>query len=217
MSTDPDQIRADIERTRTELSSDVDALSDKVSPTQAAQRQADRLKSAASSVKDRVLGSVHDGSDAVGSSASSLGDKTTALPGAARDRAAGNPLAAGLVAFGAGLLVASLLPSTRREQDLATGAKEQAAPLVEDVKGAAQDVAANLKAPAQEAAAAVKDTATDAAAHVKDQGRSAVQDVKSEATGSSPDTETPSGFTSGFASEATPDDGGGAHVARDLP
>ena len=47
MSTDPDQIRDDIERTRAELSSDVDALTDKVSPTQAAQRQADRVRSAA--------------------------------------------------------------------------------------------------------------------------------------------------------------------------
>ncbi|ROS30797.1 DUF3618 domain-containing protein [Cellulomonas sp. PhB150] len=212
MSTDPDQIRADIERTRVELSSDVDALSDKVSPSQAAHRQADRLRSAASGVKDRVLGSVHDGSDAAGSAASSLGDRTTALPGAARERTAGNPLAAGLVAFGAGLLVASLLPSTRREQQLATSVKDQSTPFVEDVKGAAQDVAANLKAPAQDAASAVKDSATEAVAHVQDEGRSAVQDVTSQA-------KDPSGPQPGGAPDdgAVPDDGGGAHVARDLP
>ena len=58
MSTDPDQIRDDIERTRAELSSDVDALTDKVSPTQAAQRQAERVRSAAPGVKDRVMGAV---------------------------------------------------------------------------------------------------------------------------------------------------------------
>ena len=46
MSTDPDEIREDIERTRTELSRDVDALADKVSPTQVAQRQADKVRSA---------------------------------------------------------------------------------------------------------------------------------------------------------------------------
>ena len=56
MSTDPDQIRDDIERTRAELSSDVDALTDKVSPTQVAQRQADRSARAVSDVKDRVMG-----------------------------------------------------------------------------------------------------------------------------------------------------------------
>ncbi|ROS26061.1 DUF3618 domain-containing protein [Cellulomonas sp. PhB150] len=202
MSTDPDQIRADIERTRSELSSDVDALSDKVSPSQAAHRQADKLKSAASGVKDRVIGSVSDGTDSASSAASSLAGKTSALPGTARERARGNPLAAGLIAFGAGWLVASLLPSTRQEQDLATSAKDQAAPFVEDVKGAAQDVAANLKAPAQDAAAAVKDTATEAAAHVQEEGRSAVQDVKAQATGSEHDDDGPT-------------DGGGAHVADD--
>src|SRR6478752_7240891 len=60
MSTDPDQIRQDIERTRAELSSDVDALTDKVSPTQAAQRQAERLRGAAAGVKDRLMGGVSD-------------------------------------------------------------------------------------------------------------------------------------------------------------
>ena len=39
MSTDPEQIREDIERTRAELSSDVDALTDKVSPSQVVHRQ----------------------------------------------------------------------------------------------------------------------------------------------------------------------------------
>ena len=58
MSTDPDQIREDIERTRAELSSDVDALTDKVSPSQVAQRQADKVRSAVTDVKDRVMGGV---------------------------------------------------------------------------------------------------------------------------------------------------------------
>ena len=48
MSTDPEEIRDDIERTRAELSSDVDALTDKVSPTQVAHRQADKVRAAAS-------------------------------------------------------------------------------------------------------------------------------------------------------------------------
>lgn len=212
MSTDPDEIRADIERTRSELSSDVDALTDKVSPGQVAHRQVDKLRSAATSVKDRVVGSVSDGTDAAGSTASSLADKTSSLadktsslagktsslPGAARDRAAGNPLAAGLIAFGAGLLAASLLPSTRREQQVAQSAKDQAGPVVDQVKGAAQEAAEHLKEPAQEAVAAVKGTATDAAGSVQEQGRSAAQDVRSETTG---------GDTS------SSDDSHGAHVA----
>ena len=39
MSNDPDEIRRQIEATRAGLSDDVNALSDKVSPTQIAKRQ----------------------------------------------------------------------------------------------------------------------------------------------------------------------------------
>jgi hypothetical protein len=102
MSTDPDQIREDIERTRAELSSDVDALTDQVSPSQVADRQADKGRSAVSDVKDRVMGGVSIGADSAGHAASSVGDAASQLPHAAKDKARGNPLAAGLVAFGAG-------------------------------------------------------------------------------------------------------------------
>ena len=193
MSTDPDQIRADIERTRAELSSDVDALTDKVSPTQVAQRQADKVRSAVTGVKDKVMGGVADGADSVGSAASSLGGSASSLgssaadlphtaTGAARDKARGNPLAAGLVAFGAGWLISSLLPSTRPEQQLAVAAKEQTAPLVQEAKEAAQELAGNLREPAQDAVAAVKERASEAGATLQDEGRSAAGDLRTEAT-----------------------------------
>jgi len=178
MSTDPDQIREDIERTRAELSSDVDALTDKVSPTQVAARQADKVRTAVSDAKDRVMG----GSDTAGSAASSVGDAAAQLPHAAKDKTRGNPLAAGLIAFGAGWLLSSLLPSTRQEQQLAQSAKEQAAPLVQEAKDAAQELADNLRQPAQEAATAVKDRATEAGATLRDEGKSAAADLRSDAT-----------------------------------
>ncbi len=46
MSDSPDQIRADIERTRGELGSDVDALADKVSPSKIVERQVDKVRGA---------------------------------------------------------------------------------------------------------------------------------------------------------------------------
>jgi len=181
MSTDPDQIRADIERTRAELSSDVDALSDKVSPTQAAQRQAEKVRTKVADVKDRVMGGVSSGADTAGWAASSVGDKASDLPHAATDKTRGNPLAAGLVAFGAGWLISSLLPSTRQEQQLAQSAKDQAAPLVQEAKEAAQGVAENLRQPAQDAAAAVKERATEAGATLRDEGRSTAEDLRAQA------------------------------------
>jgi len=186
MSTEPEQIREDIERTRAELSSDVDALTDKVSPSQVAQRQADKVRSAVGGVRDRVMGSASDAKDAAGEAASgvasSVGGAASNLPHAATEKTRGNPLAAGLIAFGAGWLVSSLLPSSRPEQRLAQSAKEQAAPVVQQAKDAAQDLAGSLKEPAQDAVAAVKDRATEAGATLKDDGREAAADLRSQAT-----------------------------------
>ncbi|WP_448629194.1 DUF3618 domain-containing protein [Cellulomonas soli] len=177
MSTEPDQIRDDIERTRAELSSDVDALADKVSPSHMAHRQAARARSAVGRVTDRVMGAASTGADEAGAVAGSVGEAARDLPHRAAQSARGNPLAAGLVAFGVGWLVSSLLPSTRPEQELATAAKEQVAPLVEEVKEVAQDAAEHLRAPAQDAAA-VKDRAAQAGSTLREEGMDAAQDVR---------------------------------------
>lgn len=179
--SDPDQIRADIERTRADLGGDVDALAEKVNPSSIAHRQADKVKNRFSSIKESVMGSAHDardsGSSAVGSAAGSVKD---AGHGAVQ-KAKGNPLAVGLVAFGVGWLVSSLLPTSDAEKGLATTAKEKAQPLVEKVTDAAKESAQNLAEPAKDAANALKDTATQAASNVKDQAQGAAGDVKDSA------------------------------------
>ena len=53
----PEQIQADIERTRANLSSDVDRLSEKVAPGKVIGRRVDSVKGGASSLRDRVMGS----------------------------------------------------------------------------------------------------------------------------------------------------------------
>ncbi len=55
-SNDPDEIRAEIERTRAALSDDVDALADTANPKNIARRQVDKAKGRLSDVKDRVMG-----------------------------------------------------------------------------------------------------------------------------------------------------------------
>jgi len=96
-------------------------------------------------------------------------------------KAQGSPIAAGLIAFGAGLLVSSLLPASRVEQQAAEKVKDTAQPMVENLTETAKEVAGNLKDPAQQAIEEVKSTATDAAATVKDEATSAVDDVKTQA------------------------------------
>ena len=92
----------------------------------------------------------------------------------------GNPLAVGLIAFGVGLLVSSLIPPSDKERELAATVEEKAQPLVEGVKDAAREVGENLREPAKEAVESVKDTAQDAAHNVADDAKSSGQTVADE-------------------------------------
>jgi hypothetical protein len=68
-------------------------------------------------------------------------------PGAGAAACPGNPLAAGLIAFGAGWLVASLLPATEPEQQVAWQARDLAA---EKVGPVAQQLGQTGREAAQE-------------------------------------------------------------------
>ena len=181
MSNDPDVIRAQIESTRAGLSDDVNELGEKVSPSQIAKRQGERIKGAAVSVKDRIMGSAEDVKAGTSDAMSSVGDAVSDAPGRVARSTQGSPVAAGLIAFGAGLLLASLFPASRPEAQAAAAVKEQAQPLVDEATSTAKEIAGNLQEPAQQALDAVKSTATDAVDTVKDEGAAAADDVKDQA------------------------------------
>src|SRR6478672_5678961 len=180
MSNDPEQIRREIEHTRSELSDNVNALGDKVNPGSIAKRQVGRVRGAATSVKEAVMGSASDAADTGQQVATTMGDAVTNAPNAVARKAQGSPIAAGLIAFGAGLLVSSMLPASRVEQQAAEKVKDTAQPMVDDLTDTAKEIAGNLKEPAQQAMEEVKSTATDAAATVKDDATSAAADVKEQ-------------------------------------
>ena len=184
---DPDQIRREIEATRADLSNNVNALSESVKPGNVARRQVDKVVGGAAGLKDRVMGAADDASSsaggAVGDAAGSVKDAASSAPSALQSRTRGNPVAAGVVAFGLGWLVSSLIPASDAEQKAATALKERAQPLTEGVTQAAKDVAGQLQEPLQQAAAEVKSTATDAASTVKDEATSGAQDVSGSAKG----------------------------------
>ena len=127
------------------------------------------------------MGSASDAADTGQRSPAPSGDAVSDAPTAVARKAQGSPIAAGLIAFGAGLLVSSLLPASRAEQQAAEAVKDTAQPMVDDLTDTAKEVAGNLKEPAQQALEEVKSTATDAAATVKDEATSAADDVKSQA------------------------------------
>ena len=175
-TTDPDQIRREIEQTRSDLSDDVNALTDKVSPRRAVGRRVDRARGAFRDVRERVMGTASDAGDSAASSvretASTVGDKASEIPQMLRERTEGSPLAAGLVAFGVGVVFSSLLPPTRREQCLAGQVREKVTEHGDELKQQAtligQEVKENLREPAQEAVESVKSTATEAKDTIKE-------------------------------------------------
>lgn len=189
----PEQIRREIDRTRAELSGDVQTLTEKVSPGRAMGRQVKRTRNAMTRAKERVMGSdsgsgggmLSSAKETVSDTASSVADAASSAPDVARQQTQGNPIAAGLIAFGAGWLVSSLLPATKPEQQLATQAKDKAAelaqPVVQEAKQAGQEMAENMKEPAQDAVDHVRSTAQDAAGTVADQAKQSASDVKDEA------------------------------------
>ena len=119
-----------------------------------------------------------------GSAISDAGSSVAEHVGDAKDKvvakAEGNPLAVGLIAFGVGLLAASLIPASAKEKKVAAEVKDQAQPLIDEVADVAKDIGANLKEPAQQAAAAVKDAAADSVETVKEDAQYAAADVKDQ-------------------------------------
>src|SRR3954463_2756516 len=211
MSENPDVIRADIEATRARLGTNVDAVADKVTPSNIVHRQTDKMKDAVTGVKEKIMGaadtatthvhnttnagtghttnamhsagdSLHQAQDTVSAKLSDAGQAVSAAPDQVKAKTAGNPLAAGLIAFGAGMLVSSLIPASQKEREAADQLKTAAQPLATQVTDAAKTMAQDLKEPAQDAMDNVKATATDAAQNVKTEGQHAATDVKDRAT-----------------------------------
>jgi hypothetical protein len=200
MSSNPDQIRGSIERTQQNLRADVDALTEKVSPPRMVERRVQRTRYAMTSLKDRIMGSTAEHASSIGGAASSSAvaakdtltqkvssatDLAGSAPEQARQQARGNPLAAGLIAFGAGWLVSSLLPATGPEQQAASQVKDLAAekgrPLAQQVGQAGQEAAQELGESAQQRMQSVKETAAGAASTVTDEARSQASDVTDHA------------------------------------
>jgi ElaB/YqjD/DUF883 family membrane-anchored ribosome-binding protein len=215
MSDNPDAIRSDIEATRARLGTNVDAVADKVTPSNIVHRQTDKVtesvKGAVSGVKEKIMGaadstttrvqdkvssgtshagdalhstgeSLHGAKDTAAAKLSDAGTALSQAPDQVKAKTQGNPLAAGLIAFGAGMLVSSLIPASTKEREAAQQLKTAAEPLATQVTDAAKDMVQDLKEPAQEAMDSVKATATDAAQNVKAEGQGAVTDVKDRAT-----------------------------------
>lgn len=170
MGQEPEQLKRDIERTRRDLGEDLDLLTEKVSPARVVERNLNRAKGGVSSVKDKVMGST-------GDAHASVTDTAAQAPAAIARQTEGNPLAAGLIAFGAGWLVSSLIPASRPERQATAALKDKASDLGEPLKDAlseaARDMKDNLAEPVKQSVESVKQSTQAAVHNVSDQATSA--------------------------------------------
>lgn len=203
-SDDPEEIRRDIAGTRHDMEGTLEALNDRVNPQRVYERRSGRARRRWASFRESVMGS----DDTAGSSRS-LSDRTPDVdvsgraqqakqtvsdaPDAARRRTRGNPLAAGMIAFGIGALIGGSLPESDAERRLAREADdkldlqgtqqrltERAQQTGQDLKGEAQTKAQDLRGTAQDAAQDVKGGAQQEGQRVRDDAQQSGQRLQDQ-------------------------------------
>lgn len=187
----PDEIRRDIEGTRRDMDHTMDEIEGRVSPRRIRDRQTARVRGRWSRVRGSVMGSHDEGASTTGGHSATdraraqgqeATDAVRAAPDRAKSQTRGNPLAAGLIAFGVGALAGSLLPSSKGEQRAATGLRERAEePIKQEVKQAAQQSKDDLQPSVERATDETRQSAQSAAQHTKDDAQNRAGDVQQRA------------------------------------
>ena len=181
MGQSTEQLRREIEYTRDDLGQTLDAIGDRVSPGRIVERRKNRVANGLSSVRDRVMGTASDAGHAIGDTAGGTVDTIKGAPDTVVQQTQGNPLVAGAVAFGVGVLMASVFPATAKEQEVADQLKDKAQPLADDLKQTGQEIAEHLKEPAREAVESVKQAATEGQQAVTETAKDAADSTRQAA------------------------------------
>ena len=161
------ELKQEIAQTRQNLGETLDAIGDRVSPGRMVERRKNRMVRGFQNVRERVMGTASSMTDSMSSSAHGAVGSIEHSPEMVRERAAGNPMVAGAVAFGVGALVAAAIPPTRMERERASQIGEKLEPMKQEVMDTAKEVAQDLKEPAKEAVSEVRGAASEAAGEVR--------------------------------------------------
>jgi gas vesicle protein len=208
------ELRQEIEQKRNELSHDVDVIEDRIRPGRIVARKSASVRHGMQRAKEAIMGtadeattSVHEGvtnvRESVGTAASDVTEKLSHMkeeaggaigtatekvgeaPAIVRRQTQGNPVAVGLISFGTGLLVASLIPPSSREQRML----ENVQPHIEDAsrkivdlgQTAVQELRDDLEPEVRNVVDTLKQSATESAERVKEEAKQSAQQVKEDA------------------------------------
>jgi hypothetical protein len=178
MATRSDELTEEIAGTRSRMDRTLDEVGRRAGPGRLTQR----LRTAVENTRDTVMGTAGDARGTAADTASGLtGAAEDAIDGV-RSRGQGNPVAAGLIAFGAGLLAGSIMPESRTEKRLAHEVQRKAqGPVRDSLQRSAAEVGDQVGDRAREA----KDRVAEDARHAKDDvagdARSRADDVRGHA------------------------------------
>jgi len=201
VGTTADELRRDLDQDRANLTNDLQAIGDRVSPGRMVDRRKAATRQRFADVRERVMGSAEHMQSRAGSTAGDMRDTASgamsSVTGAVREAperaermVEGNPLGAGIAAFGLGLVIATLMPETATEQRLVAKVEPKLQDAASQVGSAAQEVVEAVKPAATEAVGELKDEAKQAANQLKEQGRGAVSETTNQAKETAQDMRT---------------------------
>jgi hypothetical protein len=178
MAQTAEELVADIAHTREDMSATLDAIGER--PTQMVDSGKRRIGKWAQSARLGIMGTpgidgpAGQGTDGLGEG---VGEGSTAM--AAQPQ--GNPLAAGMIVFGVGLLVGSLLPATKVEQKGLSAVSDLAEPALEKATQAASELGHGLQKSTEQAAGQIGAVLSDAGQEIVDLTKSATSQVTGSA------------------------------------
>lgn len=184
-------LRREIAATRADMDRTLAEFEDRLSPSRIRERQTAKVRSRWDDVKTSVMGSadeVQERGEALADQAQdSLQDAQQAVKQAPQELESatrGNPLAAGLIAFGIGSLAGSLFPATSPERKVADELRDRFEdPVKEQMQRSGDEVGTELQEHAQEAMEDTKQTAQQAAERVQADARTSAEQVQDQTQG----------------------------------
>jgi hypothetical protein len=195
VGTTEDQLRLQADEERARMGETLEAIGDRLSPDRMVERRKAAVKLRLRRLRESVMGSpdydepatqrvrerASDLAASAGGAARSAADRIQGAPDALAEQTRGNPLAAGLVAFGAGLLVASAFPRTRAEERVLETAGPGLETAKQELREGGRELAAGAKEHAREAAEELSDTTTQATHEVAEHAKTSAEKVKDQA------------------------------------
>jgi len=170
---------------RAQMGDTLEAIGDRLSPERIIERRKAAVGQRFRRVKDTVMGSPgyqeqmpQKMRERTGEMMHSATEAVRSAPSTLADQARGNPIAVGFVAFGAGMLLATVMPKSETESRLMQEAQPQMQGAMSELKDAGRELAGGMQEHAREAGEQIKEAGSEAASNVKGQAQSSTEAMK---------------------------------------